>query len=48
MKSRLQIFKGNTTSMIQKIISDHKIKGIFLNSDYTRFAQNREMEIGKL
>ena len=47
-KSSLQIFKGNTRAIIQKIISDHKIKSVFLNGDYTKFAQNREMEIGKL
>ena len=47
-KSSLQIFKGNTGAIIQKIISDHKIKSVFLNGDYTKFAQNREMEIGKL
>jgi len=48
VKSKLQIFKGNTTSLVQKIISDQKIEGIFLNRDYTRFAQTREMEIEKL
>jgi deoxyribodipyrimidine photo-lyase len=34
--------------VVQKIISNQKIKGIFLNGDYTRFSQIREMEIEKL
>jgi len=48
IESRLKIFQGNTISVVQKIISDQKIKGVFLNGDYTRFSQIREMEIEKL
>jgi len=48
IESRLKIFNGNTLSVVKKIISNQKIKGIFLNGDYTRFSQTREIEIEKL
>ncbi|GBL41895.1 deoxyribodipyrimidine photo-lyase [Nitrosarchaeum sp.] len=47
-KNSLRIFKGETKPIIQKIMSKYKINGVFLNGDYTRFAQNREGEIEEL
>ena len=47
-KSSLKIFKGKTKEMVKKIISEQKIDGVFLNGDYTRFAQKKEKEIKKI
>jgi len=46
--SSLKIFKGNTDNIIKKIISEQKIDGVFLNGDYTKFSQNREIQIKKI
>ena len=47
-KSNLKIFNGDTKEIIKKIILEQKIDGVFLNGDYTRYAQNREVEIQKI
>ncbi len=47
-KSRLKIFKGKTKEIIEKIILEQKIDGLFLNGDYTKFAQKKEKEIKKI
>ncbi|MFB5628015.1 MAG: cryptochrome/photolyase family protein [Nitrosarchaeum sp.] len=47
-KSNLKIFKGKTEEIIKKIILEQKIDGLFLNGDYTKFAQKNENKIKKI
>ncbi|CAD6368756.1 Deoxyribodipyrimidine photolyase [metagenome] len=45
---RLKIFKGKTEEIVKKIILEQKIDGVFLNGDYTKFAQKKENQIKKI
>lgn len=47
-KSNLKIFKGRTEDCLKRIISEQKIDGVFVNGDYTRFAQKKEMQVKKI
>lgn len=47
-KSNLKIFKGRTEDCLKRIISEQKIDGVFVNGDYTRFAQKKEIQVKKI
>ncbi|EGG43005.1 Deoxyribodipyrimidine photolyase [Candidatus Nitrosarchaeum limnium SFB1] len=47
-KTNLRIFRGRSEEIIEKIILENKIDGVFLNGDYTKFAQLKENKIKKI
>jgi len=47
-KSNLKIFNENIEDCLKRIISEQKIDAIFVNGDYTRFAQKKEIQIKKI
>jgi len=47
-KSSLRIFKGKPEIVIDKIMSESKVDGVFLNGDYTKFSQKKENIMKKI
>ncbi len=47
-KSSLKVFKGKPDEIIKKIILEYKIDAVFLNGDYTKFSQKKEIQIKKV
>lgn len=47
-KSSLKIFKGKYDEIIKRIILENKIDAVFLNGDYTKFSQKKEIQIKKV
>jgi deoxyribodipyrimidine photo-lyase len=47
-KSRLKVFIGKQDEIICTLILEHKIDAVFLNGDYTKFSQKKEIQIKKV
>ncbi|MCP2506115.1 MAG: DNA photolyase family protein [Nitrosopumilus sp.] len=41
----LQILEGNPEKIVDKIIKKHKLNAIFVNTDFTKYAQHRDEKI---
>lgn len=44
-KSHLQVFKGIPNKILKKIIKNHKIDSVFLNTDFSAYSKSRDSEI---
>ena len=47
-KSHLQVFKGVPKKILKKIIKNHKIDSIFLNTDFSAYSKSRDAEINQI
>ncbi len=46
--SKLSLFQGITTEVIEKLLKDASIDAVFSNRDYTPFANRRDLSISKI
>ena len=43
--TRLQVLEGKPEKVIEKIIKNHKLEAVFLNTDFTNYSQKRDEKI---